>query len=92
MTKGKLVILGLCLAIVGMLTQIVVAEEVPRMTKEQLKIMLDDPNVVILDVRAGRDWKESERKINGAIRENPKLFESWGHKYSKDNTIVLYCA
>lgn len=92
MTKGKPIILGLGLAIVAMLVPLVAAEEVPRMTKDRLKTMLDDPNVVILDVRAGRDWKESERKIKGSIRENPKRFESWAHTYSKDNTIVLYCA
>jgi predicted sulfurtransferase len=92
MMKGKLIILVLGLAIVGMLTQIVVAEEVPRMTKEKLKTMLDDPDVVILDVRTSRDWKGSEKKIKGAIRENPKRFESWARKYSKEKTLVLYCA
>ena len=90
--KGKLIILVLGLAIVGMLNQIVVAEEVPRMTKEQLKPLLNDSDVIILDVRASRDWKGSEKKIKGAIRENPKRFESWARKYSKDKTIVLYCA
>jgi rhodanese-related sulfurtransferase len=92
MIKGRLVIQGLGLAIVAMLVPLVAAEEVPRMTKDELKTMLDDSNVVILDVRAGRDWEGSERKIKGSIRENPKRFESWAHKYSKDNTIVLYCA
>ena len=90
--KGKLIILVLGLAIAGMITQIVVAEEVPRMTKEELKPLLDDPAVVILDVRASRDWKGSGMKIKGAIRENPKRFESWAHTYPKDKIIVLYCA
>jgi predicted sulfurtransferase len=92
MMKGKLIILVLGLAIVGMFTQIAVAEEVPRMTKEELKTMLDDSDVIILDVRASRDWKGSGRKMKGSIRENPKRFESWAHKYSKDKTVVLYCA
>ena len=90
--KGKLIILVLGLAIVGMLTPFAAADEVPRMTKEQLKALLDDPAVIILDVRASRDWKESEGKIKGAIRENPKRFKSWAHKYSKEKTLVLYCA
>lgn len=90
--KGKLIILALGLAIVGMLTQIVVAEEVPRMAKEQLKPLLNDSDVITLDVRASRDWKGSEKKIKGAIRENPKRFESWARKYSKEKTLVLYCA
>lgn len=90
--KEKFIILVLGLAIVGMLAPFAVADEVPRMTKEQLKALLDDPDVVILDVRTSRDWKGSEKKIKGAIRENPKGFESWAHKYPKDKTLVLYCA
>jgi len=62
------------------------------MTKEELRALLDDPTVVILDVRASRDWNRSQRKIKGAIRENPRLFESWADKYAKDKTLVLYCA
>jgi hypothetical protein len=92
MMKGKLIILVLGLAIVGMLAPFLGAEEVPRMTKEQLKPLLNDSDVIILDVRASRDWKGSEEKIKGAIRENPKRFESWARKYSKEKTLVLYCA
>ena len=92
MMKGKLFILCLGLAIVGMLSTVMAAEEVPRMTREELKTLLDNPEVVILDVRASRDWNRGERKIKGAIRENPRLLRSWAHKYSKDKTLVLYCA
>jgi len=90
--KGKLVILVLGLAIVGMLTPFAAADEVPRMTKEELKPLLGGADVVILDVRASRGWGRSERKIKGAIRKNPKRFKSWAHKYPQDKTIVLYCA
>jgi len=90
--KGKLVILVLGLAIVSTLTPFAAADEAPRMTKEQLKALLDDPDVVILDVRTSRDWKGSEKKIKGAVRENPKRFKSWAHTYSKEKTLVLYCA
>jgi predicted sulfurtransferase len=92
MMKEKLIILVLGLAIVAMLVPLVAAEEVPRMTKEQLKALLADPNVVVLDVRRVKNWMESEKKIKGAIRENPTVFESWAHKYPKDKTLVLYCA
>ncbi len=90
--KAKLLILGLSLAIMGILAAFAAADEVPRMTKEQLKALLDDPDVVVLDVRRGKNWKESEKKIKGAVRENPKRFKSWAHKYPKDKTLVLYCA
>jgi predicted sulfurtransferase len=67
--------------------------EVPRMTKEELKAMMSDPDLVILDVRARQDWEKSDLKIKGAIRENPqKDTKSWAKKYAKDKTIVLYCA
>jgi rhodanese-related sulfurtransferase len=90
--KAKLLILGLSLAIMGILAAFAAADEVPRMTKEQLKALLDAPDVVVLDVRRGKNWKESEKKIRGAVRENPKRFKSWAHKYPKGKTLVLYCA
>ena len=68
------------------------AQEVPRMTKEELKAMIDNPELVILDVRSGRDWKSSESKIKNAIREEPRKADSWADKYDKSNTFVLYCA
>jgi predicted sulfurtransferase len=68
------------------------AGSIPLMTKEALAPMLDDPNVVILDVRAGRDWKSSEFKIKGAQRANPSDFADWGSTYAKDKKLVLYCA
>ena len=79
-------------AILCMLAQMAIAAEVPRMTKEELKAKLDNPDVVIVDVRAGKDWKGSEFKIKGAVRENPAKFSSWAEKYPKDKTLVLYCA
>ena len=75
-----------------MLAQLAIAAEVPRMTKEELKAKLDNPDVVIVDVRAGKDWKGSEFKIKGSVRENPAKFSSWSEKYPKDKTLVLYCA
>jgi rhodanese-related sulfurtransferase len=67
--------------------------EVPRITKEVLKARISDRDLVILDVRAGRDWEKSDVRIQGAIRENPKKdTKSWANKYGKDKTLVLYCA
>lgn len=92
MIKGRLLILILGVAILGMLAPFVMAEEAPRITKEELRASLNDPDVVILDVRANNDWNRSGRKVEGAIREDPGAFESWAHKYSKDKTLVLYCS
>ncbi len=64
----------------------------PRMTTEELKGMLGDPEVVVVDVRAGSSWTDSKTKIKGAAREDPKAVQSWLQKYSKDRTLVFYCS
>lgn len=61
-------------------------------TKEKLKTMLDDPELIILDVRRGRDWKSSEFKIKGAVYAKPDKYTDWKTTYPKDKKIVLYCA
>ena len=67
-----------------------IAAEVPRIANEKLKSMLDDPDLVILDVRGAKQWEVSGRKIKGAVWEDPENVESWADKYSKDKTLVLY--
>jgi rhodanese-related sulfurtransferase len=62
------------------------------MTKEELKTQLDSPDIVILDVRTGGDWKTSEFKIKGAVRANPQEFDKWADVYPKNKKLVLYCA
>jgi rhodanese-related sulfurtransferase len=59
---------------------------------DELKSMLGSENVLVLDVRAGRDWSSSEFKIKGAIREEPGDVSAWAGNYEKEKTIVLYCA
>ena len=68
------------------------AAEPPRITKEELRQRLGDPAVVIVDVRAGWDWSRSDRKISGAVREDPGDAGAWAGRYPKDKLIVLYCA
>ena len=68
------------------------ANDVPIMTKEELKAQLDNSDVMILDVRKGKDWKSSEFKIKGASRADPKELDNWEGTYPKDKTFVLYCA
>lgn len=68
------------------------ANTVGLMSIETLAQMLDSPDVVILDVRTGRDWKSSIKKIKGAHRAAPGQFSDWSTTYAKDKKIVLYCA
>jgi len=62
------------------------------MTKEALKGLLGNPEVVIVDARIDRDWDASEFKIKGAVRGNPLGFLHWVSRYPKDTMLVLYCA
>lgn len=69
------------------------ADEVRRITKEDLKSLLNDPNTTIIDVRQKGDWQKTDVKIKGAIREDPmREAGSWAIRYPKDRNIVLYCA
>lgn len=68
------------------------AADVKRMTKEELKSMLGSPDLVVVDVRRGSDWKSSDTKVKGALREDPEQADKWMAKYPKDKTLVFYCA
>lgn len=64
----------------------------PRIDKETVKGWLADPQVVIVDVRYGKDWQDSKTKIKGAVRQDPKGVQTWAASLPKDKKIVLYCA
>jgi 3-mercaptopyruvate sulfurtransferase SseA len=67
--------------------------KVPRITKEEVKSLIGNLDLIILDVRSAQDWKDSEWKIKGAIHEDRKgELNTWMDKYQKDKTLVLYCA
>ena len=66
--------------------------EVPRMTKEDLRSKLGNPDVIIIDVRVGGEWRASSEKIQGAIREEPDQVKAWADKFPKDKILVLYCS
>ena len=59
-------------------------------SKEELKDQINDPSLIILDVRLPKDWKKSGKKIKGAIQEDPYRFAQWSSQYPKTKTIVLY--
>lgn len=60
--------------------------------KDELKAMLGSPDLVIIDVRTGKDWSSSEFKITGAKRLDNGSVASAAKDIPKDKTIVLYCA
>jgi rhodanese-related sulfurtransferase len=66
--------------------------EVPRMTKEDLKSLLGNRDLVIFDVRTVADYNTSTTKIKGAVRINPKApVQTWMDKYTKNKIYVFYC-
>ena len=83
--------LSICFMVAGC-TMFGKSGDAPRMTKDELKARLGNPDLLIIDVRYGKDWTDSDSKIKGAIREDPKAFDSWASKYPKDRTLVFYCA
>ena len=64
---------------------------VPKITKEELKAQLGNPDVIIIDVRVEDEWKETKWKIQGAVREDAeKDLNTWANKYPKDKSLVFY--
>ena len=68
------------------------ASEVPRISIEQAKQIHDTPEVVFIDVRSAKSWWRSATKITHAVRENPSAVQQWASKYTKDQTLIFYCA
>lgn len=62
----------------------------PEITKEELKAKLGSEDLIIIDVRLDEQWRFSNRKIPGAVHENPTVLSTWMDKYPKDKTIVFY--
>jgi len=66
-------------------------DDVPLITKEELKVKLGSPDLVILDVRSVVDWGLAKNKIVGARRVDLEQVETWAEQLPKDKEIVLYC-
>ncbi len=66
------------------------AQDVPRITKEELKGMLGHSDVVVIDARHSQNWQDSDLKIKSATRGNPDNFSSWADQFPKNKTLVLY--
>ncbi len=88
----KTILFGTILILIGFFTSIAFSQEPSRISKEELRAMLGDPNVIILDVRISDEWKASDRKIQGATWKNPEQIKSWMTQYPKDKTLVFYCS
>jgi rhodanese-related sulfurtransferase len=84
--------LFMSLLMVGLLSFGCGADDVKRISKEELKGMFGSPDLRIIDVRLPDQWKTATQKIKGATREESDLVSSWMGKYSKESTLVFYCS
>ncbi len=91
-TKLRIVLTVLfSLAVVGCLQEVSMEQKVPRMTVQELRAMLGQPDLVVLDVRIKDEWEKSDSKIKGAVRENPEVaIRSWAENYPRNKTLVFY--
>ena len=65
--------------------------EIPRIAVADVEKLLDNPDVVIIDVRKKKAWWGSTTKIFGAVREDPSDVSQWVDKYPKSQTLIVYC-
>jgi len=73
-------------------TYVRAAVDAPRISKEDVKALLGDPGVIILDARTGSSWYNSDKKIKGAVRVDPDEVSSWAGSIPKDKKIIVYCS
>ena len=85
-----LVIIGLTLAGPSPLAD--QSDWAPKISIEELRSRLDEPNLVIIDVRSEREVERGGVKIKGAVWRDRGEVEAWAREYDKDQTIVVYCA
>ena len=68
------------------------AEKVERLSKEEVRAKIENPDWIIVDVRFPKTWKAGDLKIRGAVVEHAKKRRDWMDRYGKDKTLVFYCA
>lgn len=69
------------------------ADNVPRMTIQELKEKMDrGEQIVILDVRSGEDYGRSKVKIAGAVRIPLDQLKDRSKELPADQEIITYCA
>jgi len=94
MRKELLAVLIVMFLTTGLFITFVLSADVPMITKDELKAMLGKPDLVLVDVRLGRDFIFSDLKIKGAERP-PDMSHPTPNTFKviePDKTIVFYCA
>ena len=87
--KRMLLIFSLSLGFTAFLS-IQASAQVIKITINELFKSLNNPKLLILDVRTPGSWQASGIKIKGAVRKNPDTFESWANDFPENKFLVLY--
>ncbi|NWF92858.1 MAG: hypothetical protein HXY46_08060 [Syntrophaceae bacterium] len=91
MTKNSRVILMLFIVVgITMFKTLALSKDIPMVTIYELRGMLDNPDLTLIDVRYDKDWEGSDIKIKSAVREDYRDVKSWADKYPKYKLLVLY--
>ena len=92
--KSRVFLLHISLAVLMLLALVgsSFAASVSRMSTDELNSRLSEDGLVVLDVRSPYHWGSTENKIPGADRVSPGGVADWANNYSKEDTLVLYCA
>jgi len=93
--KARISVFWMCLAWMSLVVGDAACAAVPqadKITREELLPLLGRPDVVVVDMRTGRDWNDATLKIKGAVREDPMKPGMWIDKYPKDKMMIFYCA
>jgi len=84
--------LSLLLCLLAVVDVACAGDAVPRMEPSDLLARIDSPDIMIIDVRRGRDWDDSDEMIRNAVRRDYRDVESWIGDIPKGKTLVLYCS
>ena len=92
--KSRVLLLYMSLAVMMVLTLVAssFAASVPSIATGELNSRIGEDGLVVLDVRSPYHWGSTDIKILGADRVSPGGVADWASNYSKDQTLVLYCA
>ena len=63
----------------------------PTLSPDELKKLLDNKSVTLVDVRRKADYEAEPNLIPGAAWRDPEQVESWSRDLPKNRPVVVYC-
>jgi len=73
MGKRLFIVVAIIFFMVGIFTAFAKSRRRPECPRKKSRPWLGSTDLVIVDVRYGKDWTDSDVKIKGAVREDPKV-------------------